>query len=255
MTPTTVTSRRRHPTAAAVASDPIQTKGDPVSFLDRIIAANTPGPFRADPVTADTALAGGRHPVLPDPQPHTVLGTPITGPWREGQRHIVLGLGCFWGAEKLFWQLDGVESTAVGYAGGYTANPTYREVCTGRTGHAEVVDVVYDPERITEEEILRVAFENHDPTQGDRQGNDVGAQYRSAVYATTPGQLETAREVARAYGEKLRDAGYGDMTTEITMLDDTPAGTVYLAEDEHQQYLDKNPGGYCPVHATGVTCG
>lgn len=231
-----------------------------MDFLQRLSAVGSAGPFRAERPTGETALTGGGAPVLPDPAPHTVLGTPITGPWSSGQEHIVLGLGCFWGAEKLLWQLDGVESTSVGYAGGYTPNPTYREVCTGRTGHAEVVDVVYDPEKTDIREILTVALENHDPTQGDRQGNDVGSQYRSVIYpvgtaAEVATQTAAAREVLATYAARLRDAGYGDVTTEIVPLAETPAGEYYLAEDEHQQYLDKNPDGYCPVHATGVTCG
>lgn len=229
-----------------------------MSFLDRILAMNAAqsgGPFRADRPSADTALSGGRHPVLENPRPHTVLGTPITGPWKDGQDHVVIGLGCFWGAEKLFWQLDGVESTSVGYAGGYTPNPTYREVCTGRTGHSEVVDVVFDPERVDLRTVIRTGLENHDPTQGDRQGNDVGSQYRSVIYTTTPEQRDIAATEVDAYGKKLAEAGYGAVTTEVSLLSETPAGEYYLAEDEHQQYLDKNPGGYCPVHATGVTCG
>lgn len=229
-----------------------------MSFLDRILAMNAAqsgGPFRADRPSADTALSGGRHPVLENPRPHTVFGTPITGPWKDGQEHVVIGLGCFWGAEKLFWQLDGVESTSVGYAGGYTPNPTYREVCTGRTGHSEVVDVVFDPERVDLRTVIRTGLENHDPTQGDRQGNDVGSQYRSVIYTTTPEQRDIAATEVEAYGKKLAEAGYGAVTTEVSLLSETPAGEYYLAEDEHQQYLDKNPGGYCPVHATGVTCG
>lgn len=229
-----------------------------MSFLDRILAMNAAqsgGPFRADRPSADTALSGGRHPVLENPRPHTVLGTPITGPWQDGQEHVVIGLGCFWGAEKLFWQLDGVESTSVGYAGGYTPNPTYREVCTGRTGHSEVVDVVFDPERVDLRTVIRTGLENHDPTQGDRQGNDVGSQYRSVIYTTTPEQRDIAATEVEAYGKKLAEAGYGAVTTEVSLLSETPAREYYLAEDEHQQYLDKNPGGYCPVHATGVTCG
>ncbi|MDN5684344.1 peptide-methionine (S)-S-oxide reductase MsrA [Corynebacterium glyciniphilum] len=229
-----------------------------MSFLDRILAMNAAqsgGPFRADRPSADTALSGGRHPVLENPRPHTVFGTPITGPWKDGQEHVVIGLGCFWGAEKLFWQLDGVESTSVGYAGGYTPNPTYREVCTGRTGHSEVVDVVFDPERVDLRTVIRTGLENHDPTQGDRQGNDVGSQYRSVIYTTTPEQRDIAATEVDAYGKKLAEAGYGAVTTEVSLLSETPAGEYYLAEDEHQQYLDKNPGGYCPVHATGVTCG
>ncbi|MGO1950232.1 MAG: peptide-methionine (S)-S-oxide reductase MsrA [Mycobacteriaceae bacterium] len=229
-----------------------------MSFLDRILAmnaANSGSAYQAERPTAETALSGGRHPVLPEPKPHTVLGTPIAGPWKDGQEHIVLGLGCFWGAEKLLWQLDGVESTSVGYAGGYTRNPTYREVCTGRTGHSEVVDVIYDPSVVDVRSIIRTALENHDPTQGDRQGNDVGSQYRSVIYPVTEKQEKVAAEEVVAYGEKLAEAGYGEITTEITPLAATPAGAYYLAEDEHQQYLDKNPNGYCPVHATGVTCG
>lgn len=231
-----------------------------MDFLQRLMAMNSSGPFHAKRPDAETALKGGRHPVLTDPKPHTVLGTPVTGPWKDGQQHIVLGLGCFWGAEKLLWQIDGVEATSVGYAGGYTPNPTYREVCTGRTGHSEVVDVVWDPSVVSLESILKVALENHDPTQGDRQGNDVGSQYRSVIFPVgTPeevaSQVGIARSVVASYGERLRDAGYGDITTEIVPLAETPAGEYYLAEDEHQQYLDKNPDGYCPVHATGVTCG
>lgn len=231
-----------------------------MSFFDRILAMNSmntsgAGHFRVGRPTADTALSGGRSPVLENPRPHTVLGAPITGPWKDGQEHIVLGLGCFWGAEKLFWQLDGVESTSVGYAGGFTPNPTYREVCTGRTGHSEVVEVVYDPTVTDARTLIRVALENHDPTQGDRQGNDVGSQYRSVVYTMSGQHRSIAEEEINAYGRKLAEAGYGDITTEVSELSQTPAGAYYLAEDEHQQYLDKNLHGYCPVHATGVTCG
>ncbi|AGP29822.1 peptide-methionine (S)-S-oxide reductase MsrA [Corynebacterium terpenotabidum] len=226
-----------------------------MDFLHRLLALNSSGPFRAERPTAESALAGGRHPVLPRPRPHTVLGTPITGPWRDGQEHIVVGLGCFWGAEKLLWQIDGVEATSVGYAGGYTVNPTYREVCTGRTGHAEVVDVVYDPTIVSVGSILATALENHDPTQGDRQGNDIGSQYRSMICPTTPEQEAVARDLVARYGATLAEAGYGEITTEIIPLSETPTGVYFLAEDEHQQYLDKNPDGYCPVHATGVTCG
>ncbi|AWT27295.1 peptide-methionine (S)-S-oxide reductase MsrA [Corynebacterium provencense] len=232
-----------------------------MDFLQRILtmnaAMNSQGPVRVERPDSSTALKGGPHPVLPHPKPHAVLGTPVTGPWKEGQDHIILGLGCFWGAEKLMWQIDGVESTSVGYAGGYTQNPTYREVCTGRTGHAEVVDVVFDPAKVELREILEIAMENHDPTQGDRQGNDVGSQYRSVIYPVGDNAAEqaaVAEEVVGAYAARLRDAGYGDVTTEILPLAETPAGRYFLAEDEHQQYLAKNPDGYCPVHATGVTC-
>ena len=205
-------------------------------------------------VSVAKALKGSIHPVLPHPAPHAVLGTPITGPWKDTQETLYVGLGCFWGAEKLLWKTPGVESTAAGYAGGVTQNPTYREVCTGRTNHPEVVQVVYDPQKITTEQLIVKVLEAHDPTQGFRQGNDVGTQYRSAIYTTTPEQLEIARRLVEHYQTKLADAGYGDITTEVMPLIDTPAGTFYLAEAEHQQYLDKNPGGYCPRHSTGIPC-
>lgn len=209
-------------------------------------------------VGRDEALHGGDHPVLAEPRPHAVLGTPITGPWRENQRTVLVGIGCFWGAEKLLWQLPGVESTAVGYAGGITPNPTYREVCTGRTNHVEVVRVVYDPERIALREIVAAALEAHDPTQGFRQGNDVGTQYRSAFYTEGPdaaAEAEEIRGIVAGYGSRLAEHGYGEVTTEVRPLAETDAGEFYLAEDEHQQYLHKNPDGYCPVHSTGVACG
>lgn len=205
-------------------------------------------------VTAETALRGGSAPVLEDPKPHTVLGTPITGPWREGQQSILIGIGCFWGAEKLFWELDGVESTSVGYAGGYTPNPTYREVCTGRTGHTEVVEVVYDPDQISLDTIITTALEAHDPTQGFRQGNDVGTQYRSAFYTLGDSAIDDAAHIKQRlndYAERLAEHGYGPITTEVAPLH----GEYYQAEDYHQQYLDKNPQGYCPHHSTGVACG
>ncbi|MCS4536491.1 peptide-methionine (S)-S-oxide reductase MsrA [Corynebacterium sp. HS2168-gen11] len=201
------------------------------------------------------ALAGGRHPVLEQPQPHAVLGTPITGPWKDNQEVVYVALGCFWGAEKLFWETPGVESTAVGYAGGVTKNPTYREVCTGRTNHTEVVEVVYDPAQISFEDIVVKALEAHDPTQGYRQGNDVGTQYRSAIYTTTEAQAQRAQQIIEHYAPKLKAAGFGDITTEVEVLDRTPAQTFFLAEDAHQQYLHKNPLGYCPHHSTGVACG
>ena len=158
-------------------------------------------------------------------------------------------MGCFWGAERKFWTLPGVYTTAVGYAGGLSPNPTYREVCGGRTGHAEVVLVVFDPETITYEQLLGVFFEGHDPTQGMRQGNDVGSQYRSAIYTTTPEQADTAKRVAKRFQESLSAAGYGEITTEIR-----PAGAFYYAEPYHQQYLEANPGGYCGLGGTGVSC-
>ncbi|MBV7296094.1 peptide-methionine (S)-S-oxide reductase MsrA [Corynebacterium sp. TAE3-ERU12] len=205
-------------------------------------------------VTADTALRGGSAPVLPEPAPHTVLGTPIAEPWKDDQNRVWLGMGCFWGAEKLMWNLPGVESTAVGYAGGFSPNPTYREVCTGRTGHTEIVQVIFNTNTTTLTDVLKAALEAHDPTQGYRQGNDVGTQYRSAIYTTDEHDAALARHVAEAYAERLADAGYDQLTTEIKPLADTPAGEFYLAEDYHQQYLQKNPGGYCPHHGTGVAC-
>lgn len=205
-------------------------------------------------VNREDALPGRDESILPHPKPHTVRGTPIDGPWKDGQRSVVVGLGCFWGAEKLFWSMDGVESTAVGYAGGYTPNPTYREVCTGRTGHAETVRIIYDPHTVSFEDLIRTFFEAHDPTQGFRQGNDVGTQYRSVIYAETDDEVQKAREIAESFSRSLADAGYGSITTDIALLSDTPTKTMYLAEDEHQQYLDKNPNGYCPVHSTGVAC-
>ncbi len=205
----------------------------------------------------DQTLPGGKHPVLEHPQPHTVLGTPITGPWKEGQKSIIVGIGCFWGVEKIYWQMEGVESTSVGYAGGVTPNPTYREVCTGRTNHTEVVEVVYDPARVTLDELVKVALENHDPTQLNRQGNDVGTQYRSAIFTTGPeaeADKRRVREIVDAYAKDLAGQGFGEVTTEVKTLEETPSGTYYLAEDYHQQYLQKVPDGYCPHHSTGVAC-
>ena len=180
---------------------------------------------------------------------HTILGTPLAGPLPEGAREAVFGLGCFWGAEKDFWQTPGVTSTAVGYAGGYTPNPTYQEVCTGRTGHAEVVRVVFDPARISYGDLLRVFWEHHDPTQGMRQGNDQGTQYRSVIHVFGDKQRAAAEATRAAYQATLEAAGYGTITTEIV-----DASPFFYAEDYHQQYLDKNPNGYCPDHGTGVAC-
>lgn len=205
-------------------------------------------------VDASSALPGRAEPVLANPRVHEVLGTPTTGPWREGQRRILIGIGCFWGAEKMFWQLDGVESTSVGYAGGVTKNPTYREVCTGQTNHVEVVEVVYDPQVISLKEIVKTALEAHDPTQGYRQGNDVGTQYRSAFYPDTEAEAEQIRAWIRQYEADLTSAGYGDITTEVASVEKDGV-TYYLAEEEHQQYLHKVPNGYCPHHSTGVACG
>ena len=197
------------------------------------------------PSPADT-LPGRSTPIM-TPGTHTVLGTPLAGPWPEGTKTAIFGLGCFWGAEKLFWQLPGVVTTAVGYAGGTTPNPTYQESCTGKTGHAEAVLVAYDPKRVTYEDLLKVFWENHDPTQGFRQGNDIGTHYRSIILTTDDEQRMLAEASRDAYQAMLSAAGYGAITTEIE-----PAGPFYYAEDYHQQYLDKVPNGYCPNHRTGV---
>ena len=203
---------------------------------------------------ASSALPGRPEPILANPREHAVLATPITGPWREGQKRILVGIGCFWGVEQMFWQRDGVESTSVGYAGGVTPNPTYREVCSGQTNHVEVVEVVYDPQVISLKEIVKTALEAHDPTQGYRQGNDVGTQYRSAFYTDTEEEAEQIRGWIRQYEEDLQSAGYGDITTEVASVE-ADGVRYYLAEEEHQQYLHKVPNGYCPHHSTGVACG
>ena len=228
---------------------------------------------KSDMPSAEEALAG-RDRAVPVPETHFVIGRPLKPPFPEGLETVVFGLGCFWGAEKLFWQTPGVYTTAVGYAGGFTPNPTYEEVCSGRTGHAEVVlvvfdpkvvtyeevcsagtghtevvRVVYDPKRISYAQLLQIFWENHDPTQGMRQGNDVGTQYRSAIYTTTPAQAAAAEASQKQYASALGDAGYGAVTTEIR-----EAPEFYYAEDYHQQYLAKNPNGYCPDHGTGVSC-
>ena len=181
------------------------------------------------------------------PGRHTILGTPLAGPWPDGTRMAIFGLGCFWGAEKDFWQLPGVVTTAVGYAGGSTPNPTYEESCTGRTGHAEVVLVAYDPTQISYERLLKTFWESHDPTQGMRQGNDLGSQYRSIILTADDEQRAAAEASRDAFQANLTAAGYGQITTEIA-----PAGPFYYAEGYHQQYLEKNPAGYCPNHETGV---
>ena len=198
--------------------------------------------------TADEALPDRSEPIAV-PERHAVLGTPLTPPFPEGVETVLLGLGCFWGAERVFWRLPGVYTTAVGYAGGSTANPTYEDVCSGRTGHAEVVLVAYDPNVLPFAEILRRFFEEHDPTQGMRQGNDVGTQYRSAIYWTTEAQRDAALAARDAYGEALAKRGLGPITTEIE-----PAGPLYYAEEYHQQYLHKVPWGYCGLAGTGVAC-
>ena len=186
---------------------------------------------------------------MPVPAAHHVNGNPLTGPWPEGYETAVFGLGCFWGAERKFWQTPGVYSTAVGYAGGFTPNPTYEETCTARTGHAEVVLVVFDPAQVSYETLLKVFWESHDPTQGNRQGNDIGSQYRSAIYTTTPAQLQAAQASREMFEERLKAAGYDGITTEIAA-----AGDFYYAEPYHQQYLAKNPMGYCGLGGTGVSC-
>jgi peptide-methionine (S)-S-oxide reductase len=195
------------------------------------------------------AALPGRNREMPLTERHAVLGTPLKPPFPEGMEQAILGLGCFWGAERVFWQAPGVYSTAVGYAGGFTLNPTYEEVCSARTGHAEVVLVVFDPAKTSYAEILRLFWENHDPTQGMRQGNDVGTQYRSVILWSTEEQRAAAEASRAAYGERLKAAGYPEITTEIAK-----AGPFYYAEDYHQQYLHKNPWGYCGLGGTGVSC-
>lgn len=198
--------------------------------------------------SAAEALPGRDEP-LPTAALHAVNGHSLKGPYPAGLETAVFGLGCFWGAERLFWQIPGVWVTAVGYAGGATPNPTYHEVCSGMTGHTEVVLVVFDPAIVSYEKLLAVFFEAHDPTQGMRQGNDVGTQYRSAIYTTSAAQAEIAAASKARYGAALAARGYGAVTTEIA-----PAGPFYFAEDYHQQYLDKNPNGYCGLAGTGVSC-
>jgi peptide-methionine (S)-S-oxide reductase len=202
-------------------------------------------------ITAEEALRGRSTPPFRLSGIHTVLGTPIDGAVPTGFEEAVFGMGCFWGAERIFWQIPGVWTTAVGYAGGFTPNPTYEEICTGATGHAEVVRVVYDPSKVSYEQLLRVFWEEHDPTQGMRQGNDVGTQYRSAIYTTSPAQEAAAKASRDAYESVLREARYGPVSTEIM-----PLREFYYAEDYHQQYLSdaKNPYGYCGLASTGVAC-
>ncbi|MFJ6655249.1 peptide-methionine (S)-S-oxide reductase MsrA [Streptomyces sp. NPDC091377] len=202
--------------------------------------------------TPEQALRGRPEPSFSVPDRHTVLGTPLLGPYPEGLEVADFGLGCFWGAERTFWQLPaGVYTTLVGYQGGYTQNPTYDEVCSGRTGHTEAVRVVYDPEKISYETLLKVFWESHDPTQGFRQGNDVGTQYRSAIYTHSPAQAAAAESSRDSYQKVLTGSGYGPISTEILPAQDR---TFYPAESYHQQYLDKNPAGYCGIGGTGVSC-
>jgi len=199
-------------------------------------------------IDPDRALPG-RDTEMAVPERHEVLGTPLKPPFPEGQETAVFGLGCFWGAERLFWQLPGVYTTAVGYAGGITPNPTYEEACSGSTGHTEAVLVVFDPQQITYEALLKTFWEGHNPTQGMRQGNDKGTQYRSAIYTTSPAQAEVVQTSKESYERELQAAGHGAITTEIA-----EAGPFYYAEPYHQQYLAKVPNGYCGLGGTGVSC-
>jgi peptide-methionine (S)-S-oxide reductase len=200
-------------------------------------------------VAPEDALPGRTDQAMAVPEEHFINHHPLSPPWPTGYQTATFALGCFWGAERVFWQTPGVWTTAVGYAGGFTPNPTYEEVCSGRTGHAEAVLVVFDPEQVTYDQLLKLFWEAHDPTQGMRQGNDVGTQYRSAIYYADEGQRDAAEASKAMFTERLKDAGYDDVTTEIA-----PAGPFYYAEPYHQQYLGKNPNGYCGLGGTGVTC-
>ena len=204
--------------------------------------------FKTSLVTPEEALEGRSTPIVVA-RPHLTLGTSLLEPAPAGTETAYVAMGCFWGAERKFYALDGVVVTVVGYQGGFTENPTYEEVCTGLTGHAEVVKVVFDPTRIRYRDVLQCFFENHDPTQGNRQGNDIGTQYRSAIYVVNEDQARIAREVASLFAVQLADAGFGPLTTEIA-----PAGPFYMAEEYHQQYLQANPNGYCGLGGTGVSC-
>jgi peptide-methionine (S)-S-oxide reductase len=203
---------------------------------------------KTEMVTPEDALPG-REEEMPVPERHDVLGTPLEPPFPDGMEQLVVGMGCFWGAERVFWQADGVYTTAVGYAGGYTPNPTYEEVCSGRTGHTEAVLVVFEPAVISLEGVLRLFWEGHDPTQGMRQGNDRGTQYRSAIYWANDTQRAAVEASRDMFQRELSQAGYGAITTEIA-----EAGPFYYAESYHQQYLAKNPNGYCGLGGTGVSC-
>ena len=203
---------------------------------------------KSEMVTAEAALPGRATPI-PTADTHFLNGRPLKGPYPDGLESAMYGLGCFWGVERRFWGLDGVWVTAVGYAAGHTPNPTYQEVCTGATGHNEVVLVVYDPAKVSYETLLQTFWEGHDPTQGMRQGNDRGTQYRSGIYTYSPAQAAAAEGSKPVFQHRLQKAGYGAITTEIL-----PAPEFYFAEDYHQQYLAKNPGGYCGIGGTGVTC-
>lgn len=211
--------------------------------LDRLLGKRPTMP------TAETALPGREGYAFEVPKHHAVNGNRIQPPFPKGTEAATLALGCFWGAERLFWKMDGVWSTFVGYAGGFTPYPTYQEVCTGGTGHAEVVEVIFNPEKVTYADLLKAFFENHDPTQGMRQGGDIGTQYRSAIFYHNDEQKQIAERMAAEFAEGLKAAGYPEITTEIL-----PAGDFYYAEDYHQQYLHKVPDGYCGLKGTGVTC-
>ncbi|WP_291381630.1 peptide-methionine (S)-S-oxide reductase MsrA [Demequina sp.] len=202
------------------------------------------GVTKTQMVTKDKALVGRDTPLRVADR-HAVLGTPLQGPWPEGFAVLYVGMGCFWGAERIFWQIDGVHSTAAGYIGGWTKNPTYQETCTSLTGHTEAVQVVYDPAKVSVETLLAAFWENHDPTTPNRQGGDVGTQYRSAIFATTPEQLTAAAASRDTYQARLASEGFGEISTQIDMVDSAGDGEFYYAEDYHQQYLHKNPGGYC----------
>ena len=203
-------------------------------------------------VSPQKALAGREVRPYPVPETHAVLGTPLAGPWPTGTEVLYVAMGCFWGAEKAFWSVPGVVTTAVGYQGGYTPNPTYEETCSGLTGHTEMVQIAYDPAQVTAEQLFQVFWEAHDPTQGYRQGHDIGTQYRSAVYWTTEQQQAAYLSTRAAYQAALKKAGYGEITTDGRAAQ--AAGPFYFAEGYHQQYLYKNPRGYCPDHGTGVSC-
>jgi peptide-methionine (S)-S-oxide reductase len=208
--------------------------------------------LRSTMVSPEKALSGRETRPYSVPATHAVLGTPLEGPWPEGTQVLYVAMGCFWGAEKAFWSVPGVITTAAGYQGGYTPNPTYDETCTGQTGHTEMVLVAYDPKQVSTEKLLQVFWESHNPTQGYRQGNDIGTQYRSALYWTTDEQREAYESTKAAYQAALTKAGYHEITTDARPAKD--AGPFYYAEAYHQQYLYKNPNGYCPDHGTGVSC-
>ncbi|HEY8438163.1 MAG TPA: peptide-methionine (S)-S-oxide reductase MsrA, partial [Candidatus Limnocylindrales bacterium] len=203
--------------------------------------------FRSPSMPSAASALPGRSESMPVPARHFVNGASLTGPWPDGTQTAIFAFGCFWGAEKEFWETPGVVSTAVGYSGGFTPNANYREVSSGQTGHAEAVLVAFDPEKVSYEQLLKIFWESHDPTQGNRQGNDVGTQYRSAIFTANEAQQRAAEASRDMYQERLSAAGYGEIKTEIA-----PAGPFYYAEEYHQQYLAKVPNGYCPVHATGV---